>query len=109
MAPTQKLPIKLVGAHDVLVDVDESTFDQPSMVHEDKQFAKVEKVDTMMLPMVQDKIVVIPNIDFVIPEEFNNVMECKTSPFFVLQKVVPILKQKLRARVLIILHFKTSG
>ena len=67
MAPTQKLPIKLVGAYDVLVDVDESTFDQPSIMHEDKQLAKVEKVDTMVLPMVQDKIVAIPNIDFVIP------------------------------------------
>ena len=77
------------------------------MVHDDKKLDKVEKVDTMVLPMVQDKIVAIPNIDFVIPEEFNDVMECKTSPFFVLPKVVPILRQKMRARVLIIIHFKT--
>ena len=32
-------------AHDVILEANESTFDQPSMVHEDKQFAKMEKVD----------------------------------------------------------------
>ena len=38
------------------------------MVHEDKRFAKVERVDTMVLPVVQDNIV-IPHIDFVIPKK----------------------------------------
>ena len=79
------------------------------MVHDDKQLDKVEKVDTMVLPMVQDKIAVIPHIDFVILEEFNDAMECKISLSSVLPTVVPILTQKLRARVLIILHFKTRG
>ena len=60
------------GAHDVIVDFTECVTDQPSMVHEDKQLDKVEKVDTMVLPMVQDKIVLIPHIYFVILEESWN-------------------------------------
>ena len=60
------------GAHDVMVDFTECVTDQPSMVHEDKQLDKVEKVDTMVLPMVQDKIVLIPHIYFVILEESWN-------------------------------------
>ena len=106
----EKVPqgsVTLEGAHDLIVEVDESAFNQPSMVHDDKQLYKVEKVDTVLLPMVQDKIAVIPHIDFVILKEFNDVMECKTSLSSVLPTVVPILTQKLHARVLIILHFKT--
>ena len=68
-----KESIMLEGAHDVILEANESAFDQPSMVHEDKQFAKVEKVDNIVLPMVQDKIVLIPHIDFVIPKEFDMV------------------------------------
>jgi len=60
------------------VKVDEFAFDQPFMVHEDKQFAKVERVDTMVLLVVQDNIV-IPHIDFVIPKKFTDVMKCKSS------------------------------
>ena len=62
-----KESIMLEGAHDVILKANESAFDQPSMVHEDKQFAKVEKVDNMVLPMVQDKMMLILHIDFVIP------------------------------------------
>ena len=62
-----KESIMLEGAHDVILKANESAFDQPSMVHEDKQFAKVEKVDNIVLLMVQDKMVLIPHIDFVIP------------------------------------------
>ena len=47
-----KESIMLEGAHDVILGANESAFDQPSMVHEDKQFAKVEKVDNIVLPMV---------------------------------------------------------
>ena len=65
--------IMLEGAHDVILEANESVFDQPSMVHKDKQFAKVEKVDNIVLPMVQDKIVLTPHIDFVIPKEFDMV------------------------------------
>ena len=68
-----KESIMLEGAHDVILEATESAFDQPSMVHADKQFAKVEKVDNIVLPMVQDKIVLIPRIDFVIPKEFDMV------------------------------------
>ena len=40
-----KESIMLEDAHDVILEANEFVFDQPSMVHEDKQFAKVEKVD----------------------------------------------------------------
>ena len=68
-----KRSIMLEGAHDVILEANESAFDQPSMVHKDKQFAKVEKEDNIVLPMVQDKIVLTPHIDFVIPKEFDMV------------------------------------
>lgn len=68
----QKFSKTFKGAHVVIVDFTEGVTDQPSMVNEDKQLDKVEKVDTMVLPMVQDKIVLIPHIDFVILEESWN-------------------------------------
>ena len=71
-----KESIMLEGTHDMILEANESAFNQPSMVYEDKQFAKVEKVDNMVLPMVQDKLMLIPHIDFVIPEEFD-MMEFK--------------------------------
>ena len=62
-----KESIMLEGGHDVILKANEFAFDQPSMVHEDKQFAKVEKVDNIVLLMVQYKMMLIPHIDFVIP------------------------------------------
>ena len=59
--------------------------------------------------MVQDEIVMIPHIDFVIPNEFTEVRECKILLVSVLQEVIPKLRQALRARVLILLHLKTRG
>ena len=47
-----KESIMLEGTHDVILEANESAFDQPSMVNEDKQFAKVEKMDNILLPMV---------------------------------------------------------
>ena len=44
--------------------------------------------------MVQDNIVLIPHIDFVIPKEFDMV-EFKVFLFFVLLKVIRDLKQVL--------------
>ena len=41
MAPTQKLPNKLEGAHDVKVEVVECAFDQLSMVLEDLHLGEV--------------------------------------------------------------------
>ena len=72
-------------AHDVILEANESAFDQPSMVHEDKQFAKMEKVDNIVFPMVQDKIMLIPRIDFVIPEEFD-MLEFKVFLFSMLPR-----------------------
>ena len=86
--------IMLEGAHDVILEANESVFHQPSMVHEDNQFAKVEKVDNIVLQMVQGKIMLIPHIDFVIPKEFDMV-EFKVFLFSVLPKVILDLKQVL--------------
>ena len=47
-----------------------------------------------MLSMVQDKVMLIPHINLVIPEEFDMV-ECKVFLFFVLPKVILNLKQVL--------------
>ena len=80
-----KESIMLEGAHDVILEANESAFDQPSMVHEDKQFAKMEKVDNIVFPMVQDKIMLIPRIDFVIPEEFD-MLEFKAFLFSMLPR-----------------------
>ncbi|KAL0006076.1 hypothetical protein SO802_013637 [Lithocarpus litseifolius] len=103
-----KESIMLEGAHDVILEANESAFDQPSMVHEDKQFAKVEKVDNILLPMVQDKIMLIPHIDFVISEEFVMV-EFKVSLFSMLPKVILDLKQALLVSILILQCFRTQG
>ena len=52
MTPTQKLPSKLEGAHDVKVEVVERAFDQPSIVVEDLHLGEVKEVKTTVLPMV---------------------------------------------------------
>ena len=77
-----------------------------SMVHEDKQFAKVEKVDNIVLPMVQDKIMLILHIDFVISEEFA-MMEFNIFLFSMLPKVIPDLKQVLLVSILVLQRFRT--
>ena len=61
-----------------------------------------------MLSMVQDKIVLIPHINFVIPEEFDMV-EFKVFLFSVLLKVIPNLKQVLLVSILILQRFRTRG
>ena len=74
MAPTQKLPSKLEGAHDVKVEVVECASNQPSIVLKDLHLGEVEEVKTTLFPMVhkvQDEIILIPHIDLVIPNEFD--------------------------------------
>ncbi|KAF3942881.1 hypothetical protein CMV_030504 [Castanea mollissima] len=74
MTPAQKLPSKLEGTHDVKVKVVERASDRPSTVLEDLHLGEVKEVKTAMLPMVrkvQDEIILIPHIDFVIPKEFD--------------------------------------
>ena len=94
--------------HDVILEVNEFAFDQPSVVHEDKQFAKVEKVDNWVLAMVQDNIVLIPHIDFVIPKE-SDMVEFKIFLFFVLPKVILDCKQVLLVSILILQCFRAWG
>ena len=57
----------------------ERASDQPSTVLEDLHLGEVEEVKTTVLPIVhkvQEEIILIPHIDFVIPNEFD-VMEFK--------------------------------
>ena len=68
----------------------------------------MEKVDNIVLPMVQDKIMLIPHIDFVISEEFA-MMEFKNFLFSMLPKVIPDLKQVLLVSILILQCFRTRG
>ena len=58
--------------------------------------------------MVQDEIVMIPHIDFVIPEEFD-VVECKVFVFSMLPKLISNLKQVFFVSILILQCFKTRG
>ena len=51
----------------VKLEVVEYASDQLSIVLEDLQLGEVEIVDNILFPMVQDEIVLIPHIDFVIP------------------------------------------
>ena len=65
-----------------------------------------EEVKTTVLPMVhkvQDEIMLIPHIDFVIPNE-SNAVEFKVFLFSVLPKVIPDLKQVLLVSILILQH-----
>ena len=111
MAPTQKQCSKLEGAHDVKVEVVECASHQPSMVLEDLPLGEVEEVKTTLFPMVhkvQDEIILIPHIDFVIPNEFD-VVEFKVFLNPMLRKVIPDLKQVLLVSILILQCFKTRG
>ena len=89
----------------------ECASNQPSIVLEDLNLGEVEEVKTTMLTMVhkvQDEIMLIPHIDFVIPNEFN-LMEFKVFLFFMLPKVIPDLKQVFLVSILILQCFKTQG
>ena len=71
----------------------------------------LEEVKIIVLPMVhkvQEEIILIPHIDFVIPNEFD-VVELKVFLFPVLSKVILDLKQVLFVSILILQCFKTRG
>ena len=93
------------------VEVVECASYQPFVVLEDLHLGEVEEVKTTLFPMVckvQDEIILISHIDFVIPNEFD-VVEFKVFPFPVLPKVIPDLKQVLLVSILILQCFKTRG
>ena len=76
------------------VEVVEHASDQPSTVLEDQHLGEVKEVKTTVLPMaykVQEEIILIPHIDFVIPNKFD-VVELKVFLFPVLPKVISDLK-----------------
>ena len=106
-----KESIMLEGAHDVKVEVVECASNQPSTVLEDLHLGEVEKVKTTVLPTVhkvQEEIILIPHIDFVIPNEFD-VVEFKVFLFPVLPKMISDLKQVLFVNIINLQCFKTRG
>ena len=64
----------------------------------------------MVLLVAQDKSVLvatlIPHIDFIIPYEFNDVMECNTSLFLMLPKVIQEWVQVSCVKILILSTFQ---
>ena len=106
-----KESIMLEGAHDVKVEVVECASDQPSTILEDLHLGEVVEVKSIVLPMihkVQEEIILIPHINFVIPNEFD-VVEFKVFLFPVLPKVISGLKQVLFVSILTLQCFKTRG
>ena len=106
-----KESIMLEGAHDVKVEVIERASNQPSTVLEELHLGEVKEVKTTVLPMVhkvQEEIILIPHINFVIPNEFD-VVEFKVFLFPVFPKVISDLKQVLFVSILILQCFKTRG
>ena len=88
-----------------------SASNQPSIVLKDLHLGEVEKVKTTLFPMVhkvQDEIILIPHIDFVIPNEFDEV-KFKVFLFSMLLKVIPNLKLVLLINILLLQCFKTQG
>ena len=61
-----------------------------------------------MVHKVQEEIILIPHIDFVIPNTFD-VEEFKVFIFPVLPKVISDLKQVLFVSILILQRFRTQG
>ena len=103
--------IMLEGAHDVKVEIVECASGQPSTVLEDLHLGEVKEVKTTVLPMVhkvQEEIILIPHIDFVIPNEFD-VVEFKVFLFSMLPKVISDLTQVLFVSILILQCIKTRG
>ena len=92
MVPKESIILK--GVHDVKVEVIEHASDQLSTVLEDLHLGEVKEVKTIVLPMVhkvQEEIILIPHIDFVIPNEFDAV-EFRVFLFPMLPKVISRLE-----------------
>uniref|UniRef100_A0A2N9GX44 Uncharacterized protein n=1 Tax=Fagus sylvatica TaxID=28930 RepID=A0A2N9GX44_FAGSY len=73
--------------------------------------AEIDKICTMVFSATEDKLALfttlIPHIEFVIPDKYNDV-EFKALLFSVLPTVVP-LKQVFRVKLLLLQHYKTRG
>uniref|UniRef100_A0A2N9G7Z4 TATA-binding protein interacting (TIP20) domain-containing protein n=1 Tax=Fagus sylvatica TaxID=28930 RepID=A0A2N9G7Z4_FAGSY len=74
--------------------------------------AEIDKMGTMVFSATEDKLALfatlIPHIEFVIPDKYNDV-EFKAPLFSVLPIVVPELKQVFRVKLLLLQHSKTRG
>ena len=75
-----------------------------SAINQSSMMYAVEKHDTMMLSMDQDKAISYPPIDFIITNEFNEMVEHKACLFLVLPKVL----QELMEEFLFLKHYQNS-
>lgn len=72
-------------------EFDACATDQPSMMHEYKKIVEVGKLDTVVLP------------------ELNDVVECNVYLISVLIKLIKGLKQVFHPRILFLSHVKSRG
>lgn len=72
-------------------EFDACATDQPSMMHEYKKLVEVGKLDTVVLP------------------ELNDVEECNVYLISVLIKLIQGLKQVFQPRILFLSHVKSQG
>ena len=82
------------------------------MVHDRQELIEVRKIETMMLPMTQEKTTLIApmsmHIDFVIPDKFY-IEECRNFLSLVLQEAIQELQDMPNTKILILHHFKIRG
>jgi hypothetical protein len=90
-----------IEVQDLQVQEEELIVEPKQQVFEDTQLDEVDKVVSFSSP--------IPQIEFIIPNKFNDVNESKAHLFSVLPTVVPELKQVFRVRLLLLQHYKTRG
>jgi hypothetical protein len=102
-----------IEVQDLQVQEEELIVEPKQQVFEDAQLDEVDKVGTMVSSTAKEKTVLFvtqhPDIDFVIPDIFTDVMIPKALLSSMFPKVVPTFKQASSAQILILPHFKTSG
>ncbi len=95
------------------VQEEELIVEPTQQVFAEAQLDEVDKIGTMVSSTVKETTVLFailhPNIDFVIPDIFTNVLVPKALLLSVLPKVIPAFKHASSAQILILPHFKTRG
>jgi hypothetical protein len=100
-----QVPTPFVQEEELIVEPTQQVF---AAAHLDE----VDKIGTMVFSMVEEKTVLFatlhPNIDFVIPDIFTDVLVPKALLLLVLPKVILAFNAS-SAQILILPHFKTRG
>ena len=95
-----------------MFEFDDCFYDQPSMVHDRQELIEFRKIETIMLPMTQEKTTLFApmsmHIDFVIPDKFY-IDECRNFLSLVLPEAIQELQDMPNTKILILHHFKIRG